>query len=237
MMFSDKSFFFDIFPWHKNHPIQNVTMADGQSSLPIKGIGTIRWLINNKHPIEFHNVLYIPSLSTNLFSVKAFMHYQGCYFHTEGKTCTLAFPSFTTDGYIDQEFYVSLSPTKISPTFSSINATLHPAYLNSPISSSYPYPLRKMQTSPKILLPIPLNHNNTTPIELTSTSITPIDSTHKPNDNKGAYLTSTNTSPPSNLSSSVIATSSSLPTPLTPDNQPDSTPTSSSSPEDNQYSY
>ena len=57
-------------PWNKLLPIQHVTIADGHSKAQISGIGTARFLINNKHCAEFKNALFVPSLSTHLFSFK-----------------------------------------------------------------------------------------------------------------------------------------------------------------------
>ena len=84
-----------------------------------------------------------PTFPPYLFSVNVFIHYQGCYFHSEGKICTLAFPDFTTDGYIDNQFYIILPPTTISPQFSSVQAPLHSDYTDSPFLTTPIPPIRK----------------------------------------------------------------------------------------------
>ena len=70
MMFNHRNFFVSLTPWNKLLPIQHVTIADGHSKAQISGIGTARFLINNKHCAEFKNALFAPSLSTHLFSFK-----------------------------------------------------------------------------------------------------------------------------------------------------------------------
>ena len=69
MMFQNKSYFTELFPWH-NATQTHVILADGSFTASIEGIGTIRFTINNKFPVEYHNVLYVPSLSSNLFPLR-----------------------------------------------------------------------------------------------------------------------------------------------------------------------
>ena len=76
MMFQSSHYFTELHPWTNNQHT-HVTLADGTSHAPIQGIGTVRFLINNKFPVEFQHALFVPSLSTNLFSVKEFLRYQG----------------------------------------------------------------------------------------------------------------------------------------------------------------
>ena len=78
----------------KSQTEQDVFMADGTSSIPIKGMDTIKIDLSNDSVIELHNVLYVPDLNTSLFSVKEHMRYTGCYFHAENNTATITFPEF-----------------------------------------------------------------------------------------------------------------------------------------------
>ena len=123
-MFTSKEYFSDIQPW-TNTTTPNVILADGSSSAPIQGIGTVKLLLNNRHPIELHNALYVPTLSTNLFSVKEFLHYQGTFIIAEHNIMTLAFPTFTFDIPINQEISFQSIPTNCKPIFSTKTAHLH----------------------------------------------------------------------------------------------------------------
>ena len=86
----------------------------------------MKFLINNKFPVLFHNVLFVPSLSTNLFSVKEFLRYQGTLLFGHNNLMTIAFPSFIFDAHIKDEITFTTSPTSLNPLFSSIDAPIHP---------------------------------------------------------------------------------------------------------------
>ena len=86
--------------------------------------------------MEFKNALYVPSLSTHLFSIKEFLRYQGCYFFGENNNVTLTFPTFLTDAHIHDEITFSISPTNTTPIFSTKNAITHNKFTNPhPLSS------------------------------------------------------------------------------------------------------
>ena len=111
MMFQSKQFFTDLQPW--NHPTNtHVTLADGVTKAPIQGIGTIRALLNQSHTIELHNVLYVPSLTSNLFSVKEFVRYNGTLTLAENNSFTIAFPTFIIIVPIQDEITLSITPSK-----------------------------------------------------------------------------------------------------------------------------
>lgn len=74
-MFMNKNYFTTLTPWPSHLPIQHVTLTDGKAKVNIEGIGTVRVLLNNLHSIELINTLLVPTLSTNLFSIKEFMQY------------------------------------------------------------------------------------------------------------------------------------------------------------------
>lgn len=61
MMFQSSHYFTELHPW-TNATHTYVTLADGTSHAPIHGIGTVRFLIDNTFPVEFHNALFVPSL-------------------------------------------------------------------------------------------------------------------------------------------------------------------------------
>ena len=124
MIFQHKHYFTELFPW-TNPKHTHVTIADGNSIVPIQGIGTIKFRIYNKYPVEFHNVLYVPSLSSNLFSVKEFLRYKGTFILAENSSMIMAFPSFVTEATISDELTLHTQPTTTQPLFSTFDAPLH----------------------------------------------------------------------------------------------------------------
>lgn len=122
MMFNSPKYFIQLHPW--THKTKHVTLADGVTHSPIQGTGISSFLIDNKHCVEFHNVIYVPNLSSNLFSIKEFIRYQGTYLHAVNNTFTLAFPSFITDAIIGDEIFIRTFPTNIKPTFSTTTAPI-----------------------------------------------------------------------------------------------------------------
>lgn len=125
MMFQSKEYFTPLEPWTNTTSTQ-VTLADGNSTAPIHGIGTVKFLINNTFPVEFHNVLFAPSLSTNLFSVKEFLRYQGTMILGLHNKFTLAFPTFLVDDTICDKITFQTTPTNQPPIFTSSTSPLHP---------------------------------------------------------------------------------------------------------------
>lgn len=124
MIFHSKDYFTHIEPW--TNPIHTqVVLADGTSTAPICGVGTVSFIINNTYPFQFHNVPYVPSLSPNLFSVKEFLRYQGTLILGHNNIVTIAFPSFIFDANIDDEIHFQTTPTKQQPLFNSYSAPLH----------------------------------------------------------------------------------------------------------------
>ena len=144
MMFQNKSYFTELFPWY-NTKQTHVTLADGSSTAIMDGIGTIRFTINNKFPVEFHNVLFVPSLSSNLFSVKEFLRYKGTLLLAENTNFILAFPSFITDTTISNEITIQTNNTNQPPIFSTIDAPLH-----TPNSTHYISPTTLQQFIPHV---------------------------------------------------------------------------------------
>jgi len=93
--------------------MKHVTLADGSTKSNIKGIGTVAFKLGrNTHVLQ--NVIYVPSLSTSLFSVKHHCSQQGCTFHVENNQATLAFPTFTHTVPIQDEIYMTVNPIKVT---------------------------------------------------------------------------------------------------------------------------
>jgi len=105
---------------------RGVVLADGVTTAPIKGSGSIEFKIKD-NMFRLNNVLYVPALSSSLFSIKQHCQYKGCYFHSENNIATLAFPSFTTTFPIKDELYLHTTPIiheqihKMSPSNEQLN--------------------------------------------------------------------------------------------------------------------
>ena len=123
MMFTSKKFFLDLQPWHGK--ISHVTLADGTSKTPILGYGIARFSIDNKYVLEFHNSIYVPNLSTNLFSLRKYIKYSGCFAHTGHNSFTLAFPTFSTEANISDEISINIAPTTNPPNFSTLTTPIY----------------------------------------------------------------------------------------------------------------
>ena len=92
------------------HPLI-VQQGDG-SYLNIEGYGQVTEKINDK--VIRTMAYFVPDLGCSLFSVCQHARYQGCYFHAENNTCTLAFPNFILQPQMDPEIMVKI--TKCSST-------------------------------------------------------------------------------------------------------------------------
>ena len=90
-MWTDKSAFITYAPWTPECKFKSIKLADGISTAKIEGIGSIIIQMQNTlHTID--QVLYVPSLSTSLLSVKAHCQKQGQIFHCENNNAILTFP-------------------------------------------------------------------------------------------------------------------------------------------------
>ena len=89
--------------------MKDVVLADGTTTAPIKGIGSMEFWID-KHMYRLHNVIYVPQLSHSLFSIKEHCKWKGCYFHAENNVATIAFPKFITSIKIKEEIYLQVKP-------------------------------------------------------------------------------------------------------------------------------
>ena len=56
----------------------HVTLGDGHTKSPIKGVGHIYFVVPKGYTIHLHNVMYVPILNVSLFSVKQRMKFVGC---------------------------------------------------------------------------------------------------------------------------------------------------------------
>jgi len=90
-MWTNKSSFITYAPWTPECKFKSIKLADGVSTAKIEGIGSI--IINMQDTLHvIDQVLYVPSLSTSLLSVKAHCQKQGQIFHCENNHAILTFP-------------------------------------------------------------------------------------------------------------------------------------------------
>ena len=87
---------------------QSVTLADGKSTTPVRGIGNIKIQLKN-NTITLDNVLYVPQLSESLFSAKKHQEQQGNYIHIAENHATVAFPTFTHSFPILEEMFMKVT--------------------------------------------------------------------------------------------------------------------------------
>lgn len=116
-MVSDRSIFITLSPLlSSSHSF--VTLADGTSKVPIQGIGTIRVCINHSFVIEIHNVLFVPLLQHNLFSIRDHISYHNYSIHGANNRVTLGFPTFVCSTHIStSDIYLQYTSTTASPDF------------------------------------------------------------------------------------------------------------------------
>ena len=94
-LFASISYFNDVSP-------RNVILGDGTITLPILGFGSIDITINN-YRIILDNILYIPNLNHNLFSIKEHIRFPQCSFYYADNKATLSYKNIDFISSIDQE--------------------------------------------------------------------------------------------------------------------------------------
>jgi len=105
-MCNNPSAFATFTKWPAEHMIKNVTLADN-SQAPIEGIGSIQCKIGNNY-YTLKGVLYVPNLSSSLFSVKQHCEKPGQLVHFDSNMVTIAFPSFTHNLQINDEITMNI---------------------------------------------------------------------------------------------------------------------------------
>ena len=120
-MANKHSAFDSFYTWPYDAKVQNVLLVDGESKASIHGIGTIFFSLND-FIIRLHNILYVPSLSTSLFSVKEHTtQYEKCSLKIEDNRFFLSFPIYVIKKKIVRKHNTSpftlTPPLQYSPTF------------------------------------------------------------------------------------------------------------------------
>ena len=104
--------------WQTPH---NVTLADGSTTTPILGRGTLQAYSTSGQLITIPNCLHVPNLSASLLATKAFSLIQNHNIKTTNGITTINFPSFqitTDDPLSDALIYINLYKHKPTPTTS-----------------------------------------------------------------------------------------------------------------------
>ena len=136
-MLNSKLFFCHFQPWSQQYPVSHVILVDGKTRAKIEGVGTAKIRINNKHTLHLHNAIFVPSLSTCLYSIKEHLCYAGCSQFAEGLTFTLTILTFIVDTNIDKKITLNIAPSSSPPNLDILTA---PPYA-SPVKKPYPTPL------------------------------------------------------------------------------------------------
>ena len=95
---------------------------------PILGIGSVLLNINN-YILRLQNVLYVPSLSTSLFSLKEHAQYANCSIRIENNRFFISFPTYTIKKKIGDDLSLTFTlpnDKSSTPHFDSTNAPLSP---------------------------------------------------------------------------------------------------------------
>jgi dUTP pyrophosphatase len=106
-MSSNNQLFESIIPLKRR---RYVTLGDDKTTLIIKGYGFMNYLLNGKRIRRIG--YYVPQLGTTLLSIRQHMMYQGCFFHAENDTVTLAYPSVIIHTKTSPEFTMNIQPAK-----------------------------------------------------------------------------------------------------------------------------
>jgi len=105
-MFKEKEFFVKIIPANGS-----VLLGDGQTALPILGVGTVRCSIDN-HIVDIENVHYVPLLAELVYSLFVHIQHSGHGLHSScDKGLIITFPNFQTKTIIgNHDIYIDAVP-------------------------------------------------------------------------------------------------------------------------------
>ena len=126
-MCNNKDLFFNITSY--NGPNPYVTLGNGKTKCPIKGIGSIEFEITSGQKLRFHNVIFVPDLDVSLFSIKQHMQYEGCYEHSQNNKCYIAFPNMIIKAQNNNEIEFEVLPPStdhtVQPIFDEATAIVY----------------------------------------------------------------------------------------------------------------
>lgn len=149
-MVFDKSMFIDLNPLLSTQP-QHVTLEDGVTNAIIYGIGTIRIQVYDKYILEFHDVLFVSSLSFNLLSLRELLSLQGCFIHGHHSTLIVGLHKLRIPTIIQHvDIYIPYSPSKVTPHSSTTSCVRLPHPYLSTLARLMRYPSK---LSPQLLHP------------------------------------------------------------------------------------
>lgn len=127
---NSKSLFTNLTLW--DNSTKEVTLADGKTTTPILGSGSITGTTTKGHKITIHDCLYVPTLSTSLISSKALSKLNGHYIHTANGRTSIAFPHTiidTDDNIDDKLIFINLSTDTVTAHHNTTSPNLAPAPL------------------------------------------------------------------------------------------------------------
>ena len=89
-----------------------VTLGNASTKLQIKGYRYMTYTIFNTSIWKMG--YYTPNVSVTLISIKQYIKYQGCYFHSGDNECVLVFPYYILFTNMDNEIILLVLPSKDS---------------------------------------------------------------------------------------------------------------------------
>ena len=108
--------------WPKSAMTIHVMLADGDTRDSIEAVVNVCFSLPNHTTLEIENVLYVPTLSTSLFSVQQHLAYNECSMRSHNNTLQLNFPDFNIDT-APTDFSFPCIPTNNIPDFTSVACT------------------------------------------------------------------------------------------------------------------
>ena len=89
-------------------------LGDDSTAYKILGVGPLNILMNGKRARIL--AYYVPAIKTTLLSITKHIEYDGCYFHAENNTYTLAFPRDILHPTIQSEAIIHIQSAKHLPS-------------------------------------------------------------------------------------------------------------------------
>jgi len=170
-MVNDKSLFVCYSPWQEDTKPIFVTFADGKTQAKIQGIGSILIKIKN-HTILINRVLYVPTISDNLFSVKQHCETPGTYVHVQGDKATIAFPTFVHDIPVKSEIFlhVNLPTTTEKQTYQNPDPSKSKTTNNNPLNKIQALKTKQEDSNNDVVEIVKLHQTATIPTKSTEGS-------------------------------------------------------------------
>ena len=143
--------------WPANAATGHVLLANGNTKTKISGVGTVPFSLPNSTVLEIENVLYVPTLSSSIFSIRQQIAYDDCHMRSQGNTLQLIFSTFTIDTAPDNFSFPCCSTTS-PPHYASLHRpnNVHIMCNKVTLPRRSPRLSKTIQTTPPILRNEPL---------------------------------------------------------------------------------